>query len=152
MGVLVRALRRPLPDAEPAPQDIRVVGWVVAGRIGNAGDPVLRNMLDKTNFQEFLEGFGNPFETLPGTLSQHFGKGSDARGHEAWDIAGLWPRQDEQPEEFGIVGQLDELVVIPNARIHLAEDRSAHAFPPAICLAMRMTSESSQARTAAMAS
>src|SRR5690606_701860 len=127
-------------------------GRVVAGRIGNAEDSVLRIMLDQTHFQELLEGFGNPFETLPGTLSQHFRKGSDARGHEAGDVAGLRPRQDEQPEEFGIVGQLDELVVVPNARSHLAEDRSAHAFPPAICLAMRMTSESSQARTAAIAS
>src|SRR5690606_41516294 len=107
---------------------------------------------DLTHFQEFLEGFGNPFESLPGTLSQHFRKGSDARGHEAGDVAGLWPCQDEQPEEFGIVGQFDELVVVPNARIHLSEDRRAHAFPPAICRAMRMTSESSQAKTAAIAS
>src|SRR5690606_29385423 len=125
--VLERALWRALPDAKPAFQDIRVVGRVVAGRVWDAEHSALRIVLDQAPFQEFLEGFGNPFETL----SQHFRKGSDARGHEAGDVAGLWARQDDEPKELRIVGKLDELVVVPQAGIDLAEDRRAHLQPPA---------------------
>src|SRR5690606_7438562 len=125
--VLERALWRALPDAKPAFQDIRVVGRVVAGRVWDAEHSALRIVLDQAPFQEFLEGFGNPFETL----SQHFRKGSDACGHEAGDVAGLWPCQDEQPEEFGVVGQFDELVIVPDPRIHLSVKRCAqNALPP----------------------